>query len=268
MKLSDTRVLLTGASGGIGQALVEELCAGGARLLLAGRQGDALRALAKRHPGQVTVVQCDLRQREGRDAVEAAVRQFGGVNCLVNAAGVNQFALLERQDDEAIADLVSMNVTATLQLTRRLLPWLRRAPNALLVNVGSTFGSIGYPGFAAYCASKFALRGFSEALRRELADSHVKVLYVAPRATRTSMNGAHVVAMNDELNVAMDPPREVAAQIARAISRESEELYLGWPEKLFVKLNGLWPRIVDQALRRQLPTIQRFARHDLPKEST
>lgn len=267
MRLSDTRVLLTGASGGIGQALVEVLGAGGARLLLAGRQGDALAAMARRFPDRVTVVQCDLRQRAGRDAVEDAVRRIGGVNCLVNAAGVNQFALLERQDEEAIADLVAMNVTATLQLTRRLLPGLRREPAALVVNVGSTFGSIGYPGFAAYCASKFALRGFSEALRRELADSRVKVLYVAPRATRTAMNGAGVVAMNDELRVAMDTPREVATRIAGAIRREREELYLGWPERFFVKLNGLLPRVVDQALRRQLPTIQRFAHPEQTKES-
>lgn len=267
MNLSDARVLLTGASGGIGNELVEGLCAGGARLLLAGRRVDALFALVKRFPGQVSVVQADLRLREGRDAVEAAVDRLGGVNCLVNAAGVNQFAMLERQDEEAIADLLAMNVTATMQLTRRMLPWLRRAPEALVVNVGSTFGSIGYPGFAAYCASKFAVRGFSEALRRELADSRIKVLYVAPRATRTAMNAAPVVAMNDELKVAMDPPHEVAAQIVRAIVRGREELYLGWPEKLFVKLNGLLPRLVDQALRKQLPTIQRFARHDLPKES-
>ena len=69
-----------------------------------------------------------------------------------------------------------------------------------------------------------------------------------------------------EMQEMMDDPK-VAAQIIEAIRREREELYLGWPEKLFVKLNGLWPRIVDQALRKQLPTIQRFARHDLPKES-
>ena len=240
---------------------------GGARLLLAGRQADALSDLARRYPGQVSVVQADLRLREGRDAVDMAVDRLGGVNCLVNAAGVNQFAMLERQDEEAIADLLALNVTATMQLTRRMLPWLRKAPEALVVNVGSTFGSIGYPGFTAYCASKFAVRGFSEALRRELADSRVKVLYVAPRATRTAMNAAPVVAMNDELKVAMDPPREVAAQIVRAIASGREELYLGWPEKLFVKLNGLLPRLVDQALRSQLPTIQRFALHDKPKES-
>jgi hypothetical protein len=75
------------------------------------------------------------------------------------------------------------------------------------------------------------------------------------------MNSAQVVAMNDALNVAMDDPLQVADQVAQAIIREREELYLGWPEKLFVRLNSLLPRVVDQALRKQLPIIQRFARN-------
>ena len=155
---------------------------------------------------------------------------------------------------------MQLNVTATLQLTHRLLPILRQQGRALVVNIGSTFGSIGYPGFTAYCASKFAIRGFSEALRRELADTQVKVLYLAPRATRTSMNSDSVVAMNTELKVAMDDPQLVARTVRAAIESEREELYMGWPEKLFVRLNGLLPRVVDQALRKQLPVIQRFAR--------
>lgn len=262
MKLEDSRVLLTGASGGIGQAMAASLAGGGAHLLLAGRQGDALQALARAHPGRVEFVSADLRERGGRDAVIAAARSFGGINCMVNAAGVSRFGLVERQDDDAVAELIQLNVTSTVQLTRGMLPLLREAPKALLVNVGSIFGSIGYPGFATYCASKFAMRGFSEALRRELADTRIKVLYVAPRATRTPMNSGAVVEMNRHLNVAMDDPLAVAERIVDAIRREREELYIGWPEKLFVRLNGLLPRVVDQALRRQLPVVQRFARND------
>jgi short-subunit dehydrogenase len=264
MRLEQCRALLTGASGGIGQALVERLCAGGARLLLVGRDGLALDNLARRYPGQVHVICADLALRSGRQTVLEAARRFGGLNCVINAAGVNQFSLLEHQDEDAIARLIGVNVTATLQLTHLLLPLLHAQPQALLVNLGSTFGSIGYPGFAAYCASKFALRGFSEALRRELADSQVKVLYIAPRATRTAMNSADVVAMNDALKVGMDDPQAVARQIVQAITAEREELYLGWPEKLFVRLNGLLPRLVDQSLRKQLPVIKRFARSEPP----
>ena len=264
MKLADCRALLTGASGGIGQALVEQLVASGAHLLLVGRQQGALESLALRFPEQIEVFQADLCERSGRAAVVAAAQRFGGLNTLINAAGVNRFSLLEQHDEEDIAELIGLNVTATLQLTHRLLPLLRQQERALVVNLGSTFGSIGYPGFAAYCASKFALRGFSEALRRELADTQIKVLYFAPRATRTAMNAANVVALNDELKVSMDEPHSVAAQLLAAIRREREEAYLGWPEKLFVRLNHLLPRVVDQALRKQLPVIQRFARGKHP----
>ena len=86
------------------------------------------------------------------------------------------------------------------------------------MNVGSIMGYLGYPGHAAYCASKFALRGFSEALRRELADSPVRVLYLAPRATRTAMNGAGICALNAELGVAMDEPAAVAKGSSRSSS--------------------------------------------------
>lgn len=260
MKLSECRAVITGASGGIGQALVAALLLEGAQLLLVGRQPETLQALAKAHAGKVTVVAADICERSGREAVVAAAQRFGGINTLINAAGVNHFGLHEQHDENAIAELITLNVTATLQLTHRLLPLLQQQGRALMVNLGSTFGSIGYPGFSAYCASKFALRGFSEALRRELADTQVKVLYFAPRATQTSMNAANVVAMNDELKVAMDDPHSVALQLLAAIRREEEERYLGWPEQLFVRLNSLLPRLVDQALRKQLPIIQRFAR--------
>lgn len=261
MELTQCRALITGASGGIGQALVARLCEGGAQVLVAGRDASVLAGLAARHPGRVDTVVADLAQAAGRDAVLAAAGRLEGFNCLVNAAGVNQFALLEHQEDEAIEQLVNLNITSTLQLTRRLLPLLQQRPRALVVNLGSTFGSIGFPGFAAYCATKFAVRGFSEALRRELADTRIRVLYIAPRATRTPMNSGAVVAMNRELHVAMDDPATVAASIASAIQRESEEMFLGWPERLFVRLNSLLPRLVDQALRKQLPVVRRFARH-------
>ncbi|MGG2396594.1 SDR family oxidoreductase [Pseudomonas sp. SH1-B] len=261
MQPTDCRALLTGASGGIGLALAERLASEGAHLLLAGRRLEPLQGLAQRYPQQIQLVQADISSHAGRDTLVAAAQNFGGLNCLINAAGVNRFALLEQQNEQELAELIGLNVTATLQLTQRLLPILRAQRRALLINLGSTFGTIGYPGFAAYCASKFAIRGFSEALRRELADTNVGVLYFAPRATRTAMNVPSVVAMNDELGVAMDDPQQVADELLQAIRREQEERYLGWPERLFVRLNGLLPRVVDQALRKQLPIIQRFARH-------
>ncbi|HSN80440.1 MAG TPA: SDR family NAD(P)-dependent oxidoreductase, partial [Rhodoferax sp.] len=89
MQLSTSRFLITGASGGIGQAMVAQLCSGGAHVLLVGRQSAALQALAKQFPGQVELIFADLRERPGRDAVLAAARNFAGLNGLINLAGVN-----------------------------------------------------------------------------------------------------------------------------------------------------------------------------------
>lgn len=260
MRLSDCRAVVTGASGGIGSALVGSLAQQGARMLAVGRDAAALEALAGRHPGRVVPLVADLARAEGLDRVTEHAERFEGLNTLVNAAGVNRFCLFGECDEEDIAAVMTVNVTATLRLTRRVLPLLRARPAAWIVNMGSVFGSIGYPGYAAYSASKFALRGFTEALRRELADTPVRVIYAAPRSTRTAMNPEAVVAMNRELKNRMDSPEAVARQVIRALGRGTEDVYMGWPEKLFVRVNGLLPRLVNRALRRQLPIIQRYAR--------
>ncbi|MFD2644775.1 SDR family oxidoreductase [Pseudomonas japonica] len=256
MRLSESVVVLTGASGGIGLELAEQLCAAGARVLAVSRQVGKLASLMQRYPQRLHWQAADLRTREGRERVLARAREMG-VNVLINAAGVNRFALLDQLDEQALDELLDINLKAALQLTRVCLPLLRARPAALVVNVGSTYGSIGYPGYATYCASKFALRGFSEALRRELADTSVNVLYAAPRATRTSMNSSAATALNQALKVGMDDPADVARAVLEAVQSERSELYLGWPEKLFVRLNGMLPGVVDRALRKQLPVILR-----------
>lgn len=259
MRLPDCRAVLTGASGGIGLQLAEQLCAAGARVLAVSHHAGPLAELRRRYPQQLLWACAELRTAGGRQAVVEAAWQMGGANLLINAAGVNRFALLDQLDEQALDDLLALNITATLQLTRVMLPLLREQPHALVLNVGSTYGSIGYPGYAAYCASKFALRGFSEALRRELADTPVDVLYAAPRATRTNMNSAAATALNLALKVGMDDPRDVARAVLDAVQKNRSELYLGWPEKLFVRLNGMLPGLVDRALRKQLPLIRRYS---------
>ncbi|SFT36756.1 SDR family oxidoreductase [Halomonas saccharevitans] len=250
-------VLITGASGGIGQALVDELAGSGARLLITGRRQQTLDALAARHPGRVTVMAADLtRAEERRRLVEQALE--AGCTMLINAAGVNRVGLFESSSDDEIEALITLNLTSTLQLTRALLPRLLAAEHGWVINLGSTFGTIGYPGQAGYCATKFALRGFTQALRRELADTRVHVLHVAPRATRTGMNAPEIEAMNQALGNAMDAPQRVAGLVRRAIEAGREETQLGGPERLFARLNAMLPGVVDRALRRQLPTIRRF----------
>ncbi|WP_028695952.1 SDR family oxidoreductase [Pseudomonas cremoricolorata] len=259
MRWSEARVVLTGASGGIGLAIAEGLCAAGAQVLAVARHEQALRGLLARYPQQVRWVQADLTRASDRQQVVQAAQRAGGCNLLINAAGVNRFALLEQLDDDQVQAMLALNVAVPICLTRALLPQLRMAGEARVVNVGSTLGSLGYPGYATYSASKFALRGFSEALRRELADTQVNVLYVAPRATRTSMNSAAAQALNEALNSGVDEPQEVAAAVLRAIAGGRRELFIGCPERLFVRLNSVLPKLVDWALRKHLPLIRRLS---------
>lgn len=264
MKASSMRALITGASGGIGRAIAFELHARGASVLLAGRDDAALdesaAALGSRS-ARVETCAADLATAAGRSKVLAAARQCGGQGCnvLVNNAGLGDFGMIDTLDDAAIERLFAINAIAPIQLTRALLGQLRTQQEAAILNVGSVFGSLGYPGFATYSASKFALRGFSEALRRELADTRIGVHYFAPRATRTGMNAATVEAMNAELGVAMDPPAHVAAAACDLLERGGRSAVFGWPEKLFVRINALAPWIVDGSLRKQLPIIRRHA---------
>lgn len=259
MQLHEARVVLTGASGGIGMEIASALCAAGARVLAVARHQESLLPLLARYPQKMHWVAADLTLPFDRHKVLAAVEAIGGINLLINAAGVNHFAMLEQLDDSDINAMLAVNVSAPICMTKLLLPQLKQADSAMVVNVGSTYGSIGYPGYASYCATKFALRGFSEALRRELADTRVSVLYVAPRATRTSMNSAAAQALNDALKANVDDPKTVASAVLHAIAGDHRDLYLGWPERFFVRLNSLLPNLVDRGLRKQLPLIRRLS---------
>ncbi|CAI8932127.1 MULTISPECIES: SDR family oxidoreductase [Pseudomonas] len=259
MRLSEARVVLTGASGGIGLAICEGLCASGAQVLAVSRHRQALEPLLARFAHNLCWVDADLTFASDRKKVLAMAQAMGGINLLINAAGVNHFAMLEQLDDSEIHALLAVNIGAPICLTKTLLPLLRKAKSAMVVNVGSTYGSIGYPGYASYSASKFALRGFSEALRRELADTSVTVLYVAPRATRTAMNSTAAQALNDALKSSVDDPQTVASAVLNAIAGDRRDLYLGWPERFFVRLNSLLPHLVDRGLRKQLPLIRRLS---------
>lgn len=263
MKLERSRIVLTGAAGGIGRALTLALGRAGAHLALVGRRRDALEAVAAeaRAAGAgAQMVIADIATAAGRAQVmEQATAALGGIDVLINNAGTLNFGPFEAEDPALIERLFQANVLAPVLLTRALLPQLLGQGQGRIVNVGSTFGSIGFPFFASYSASKFALRGFSQALRRELAGTGVGVTYIAPRATRTDFNPASVQRMNQALGNKEDTPAAVAAALVEALQRDRDDVYLGWPEKLFVRLNGLLPRMVDKALRKQQADMRRFA---------
>lgn len=245
MRLAEARVVLTGASGEIGQAIASALCASGATVLAVARHKDPLEPLLAHYPRHLRWVSADLTTLTDRRKVFAAAEAMGDVNVLINAASINHFAMLEQLDDAEIIAMLALNISAPICLTRALLPLLKEAKSAMVVNVGSTYGSMGYPGYASYCASKFALRGFSEALNRELADTRVGVLYVAPRIVRTPMSSPAAQPLNDALKSNVDAPQTVAQAVVHAIAGNRRDLYPGWSERFFVRLNSLLPDWVD-----------------------
>lgn len=169
------------------------------------------------------------------------------------------FGLFAGQSAQSLEQLMQANLVGSMLLIHALLPLLERQPKASVAVLGSTFGSLAFPGFAAYSASKFGLRGLVEALGREYAGSTITFQYLSPRATRTDFNSAAVDAMNAELGVAHDPAERVAAALLAALRSGNPRLQLGWPERLFARLNGLLPELVDRSLRRQLPIVRRHA---------
>lgn len=244
MKLEAARVLLTGASGGIGEAMAARLRAGGAAVMGVGR-GVAPHAAqhAAQHAEQPWV-QADLLSAEGRAAVVTAAARWRP-NVVVQAAGLPGFGRLQDLDPVALQRQLELNLLVPMLLTQALLPQLQLQARAQLVFVGSALGRIGLPGFSAYGAAKAGLHGFAEALRRELGDGPVRVQLLAPRATRTAFNDAAVEAYNTATGTACDEPALVADALAALIESEAAERFIGFPERLAVRLNPVLGPLLD-----------------------
>jgi short-subunit dehydrogenase len=248
-------VLITGAGSGIGRALAIEAAQRGMVVALCGRRETALEATGalldqrSRH----LIIPADITNpQDRRRIVEIITDRWKTLDVLVNNAGVVEGGAIEKFDDEAIARTFFTNVIAPMALTRDLMPLLLAARPSRVVNIGSVFGDIAYPLFSGYSASKFALRGFSNALRREWKQTGIGVTYAAPRATRTDA----AVAFDDLIansNMSVDAPAQVARQIWRSVARGHDSIYAPAPERIYVLIQGIFPQIVDWALSRQAP---------------
>lgn len=266
--MSNTTTLLIGATGGIGRAIAEELNSSGESLLLIGRSKQKLQALKtelqQSNPdsgGSIGYWAADIARDEGRRSILDLVAHYDHpIERLINNAGVNAFSMFEDQSADLIEEILNTNAIAPIQLIRLLLPYLREQEKADIINIGSTFGSIGYPGFSSYSASKFALRGFTEALAREYEQSNIRIRYFAPRATKTSLNCSQVEQMNAQLNVHMDSPKQVAYELSLFIHSGKNSAAVGWPEKGFARLNQLFPSLVGHFIQKDLATIKKYAK--------
>ncbi len=257
--LAQQTIVLTGASGGIGAAIAKQLSDIGAQLVLVARDPQKLEQLNQTLGGQHYCFVCDINKDTGRNQLtDYCERLSNGIDMLINNAGISQFSAIETTKPEDIEAILSVNLISTVLLTQALLPLLKQSDRASIVNVGSSFGSIGYAGFAVYCASKFGLRGFTEALSRELSDSDINVRYFAPRATKTTINSQRVVMMNNALGNKMDSAETVAKFFVKFLENNKKRVFLGWPERLFISINSVFPRLVDNALAKKLPIIKQY----------
>jgi short-subunit dehydrogenase len=253
MNIEGKYIILTGAAGGIGQQLASHLDAAGARLALVDISREGLnKTLAQLQSDDHLSITADLTSDEGRkQVVSQAMTKFGRIDTLVNCAGINPFGVYSEQEEAVIQKTMDVNLIAPMMLTHAVLPYMQQQKSGHIVNIGSTFGSIGFAWFAAYSASKFGLRGFSQALRRELDGSGIDVTYIAPRAVKTAINSAAVYEMAKHVKMNFDEPSQVAEKIMQAINARKREVYIGFPESLFVRINSIAPGLVDNATRKQ-----------------
>ena len=262
MQLKNKCILLTGATGGIGKHLALMLARKGANMILVGRDGGKLAALSQQiqdKGGKAKTIVADL-EVEGsvQQVAQQALQLFNGVDILINNAAILDFIQFEDQSPERIAQMVHTNVTAPLLLTNALLPHFKASNQGQLVMIGSILGSLGFPHYATYCATKFAIHGFSQALRRELVETNIGVTYIAPRGINTPMNDATTLAMLAKTGGNIDEPEKVAAIIVKAIEQEKQEVFIGQPESFFAWLNGLLPSVVNIGLKKQAKLARAF----------
>lgn len=253
MQLEKRIALITGAGSGIGRELAIEASARGLTVILCGRRADALhQTQAMLHPGNHVVLPGDVTDPAIRLALARYINHWWGrLDVLVNNAGVVTVGPLMRTTDADLHKMLVTNVLAPAALIRELMPLLHRAAPSRIVNVGSVFGDIAYPLFGGYSASKFALRGLSNALRRELKEFGIGVTYAAPRATSTDAANAFG-RLVDPMQMRMDKPAKVASEIWKAVARDADTVYPRGPERLFVLVERLLPQLVSRSVAGQM----------------
>ncbi|TYP90357.1 short-subunit dehydrogenase [Blastococcus xanthinilyticus] len=257
--------VVTGAASGIGEALAGQLAARGSHLVLLDRDAGRLEAVAARiraaSPAlRVATTVVDLADDEATARLAAAlVAEHPETTLLVNNAGVALGGRFDQVTLEEFDWVMAVNFRAVVRLTHALLPVLKTHPGAHVVNVSSVFGIFAPAGQAAYAASKFAVRGFSESLRHELAQDGIGVTVVHPGGIRTRI--AESARVGSGVSVAeyeqgrkqfakllRMPPEDAAARIVAAIERRRPRLLIGWsatvPDLLVRLLPGSYWRLI------------------------
>ena len=249
-KIDGARTLVTGCSSGIGRELARELARQGARLIVTARREERIRELVhelQEAGTEIHSVVGDITEPGVREALATSVEEhFGALDLLINNAGVGAIGHFAKADEPRLRKIMEVNFFAPAELTRALIPLLQRGTHPMIVNVGSVLWHVCIPKKSEYVASKFALHGWSDALRCELGPQGVDVLLVSPSTTKSEFFD-NVLEKRDHLpwlSLGGQSARAVARKTVRAIRWGSYEIILTPGGKALVWADRLFPTVV------------------------
>jgi len=249
----DKVVAVTGGSDGIGKALVDALIHMGAKVATCGRNQDKLYDLQLLHSGKPlhTIVADVSNYNDCKNFIDTTIQVYGGIDILVNNAGISMRALFKDLEVEVIEKVMDINFKGTLYCTKLALNSIIER-KGIIVGVSSIAGYRGLPGRSGYSASKYAMHGFLEALRTEMLDSHVHVMWVCPGFTASNIRN---VALNQKGGSQGKSPMDegkmmssekCAEYLLKAIAKRKRTLVLTFKGKQTVFLNKFFPSLADK----------------------
>ena len=256
--IAGCRILITGASQGIGRALALEAARQGAKVMAAARSEELLAELAREaqaagHP--LFTVRADVTEpAERQKMADECVRQMGGLDVLINNAGIGATGHFADANAERLRKIFEVNFFGLTETTRVCLPLLKKGNRPAILNVSSIAGRRGIPARSDYSASKFAVQGFSEALRAELAKDGIDVLLVNPGLTQTNFSKN---MLEQKAKVKMDHLRgmtseEVARLTLRALAKGKNEVTFTLKGWLLVLVSRFFPWLVDRIAKKKV----------------
>lgn len=256
--IAGKRILITGASSGIGKALAAQLAKEGAKLILAARSEDKLQAVAKQLGTQPLVVPTDVTKPDQRQALLDRIKaDLGGLDVLINNAGIASWAHFADSTEEIMRQIMEVNFFAPAELTRSAIPMLSFGNDPAVVNVASRCGRRGMPAWSEYSASKYALCGLTESLRGELARFDIQILLIVPGMVRSEFS-QHFLRKDGKADIDFEKgmaPEEVAAGIVSSLKSGKTETVLGSDARWMLRVNKFFPRLVDYLLARKVKKL-------------
>jgi short-subunit dehydrogenase len=258
-------ILVTGASSGIGEAVARLFAQEGYRVSMAARRLDRLNALAgeiEMKGGQALAVRTDITKYEDiQHLIANTLDQYGQIDILVNNAGFGRIKWLEELDPmEDIQAQIQTNLIATILVAREVLPSMIERRSGHIINMGSMGGLVASPTYTIYSASKFGLRGFTEALRREIGVYGIQVSGIYPGAVKTEFKQqAGIYRKTGRTTPAslLLEPGDVARAVLSVVRRPRRELIIPWQMRFTVWMNILFPGIVDRIVESRFTRLER-----------